>query len=1713
MTASNLPAESRSRSPSSSGPAGSLFEGQVGAHYLLTMLAEADPRGMPGVLIEQIEFQRAGEGHPLDDIVVHGITKDGQASLLEIQVKRTITFSPSDSAFKTVVEQLARAVPTLDFSVKHHQFAVATERTSFKIAGPYQDVLRWAREVGSASVFMGRIERNNTSSHDMRTFVATARMHLEAAGCAFDDETVWQVLRRFQILPFDYDAPGSQAKELALERARTLLEPSDASRAGALWKVLTEMAIRVAASGGDLDRARLLSEISSVDSFQLAGSRRNRAARETLDEVASLAAADLPRKIADVSLARSARLDALRDAQDKGRYIEIRGGPGVGKSGVLGMLVDQVRVEGRAIVLSPERTPPGGWLAFKSALGIETGLEEFLADLASDGGTALFIDSLDFFEDTGMRATAIDLVRASSSVPDFRVVVTARTDFGKEEPNWLPEDVLTKLGRAPAVIIDELGPDEVEELRKAAPSLNALLADDHPARHIARNLFHLSRLLEVKGSPAQLQSEVDLLERWWTTADGPPAGRRERLRVLRDLTDAVLGGASELETRPAPSAVDALIASETLLELRPDQLAFRHDVLREWAVASRLREIPDQINALELNRAVPVSLARGVELGARFALERAENGESWAEYLTRFSPLDAHPSWRRWSLLAILRSETASALLERATNVLLADEDALVRELIRTALAVESRPLAEAFASTKLEIGPIPSGLSGPANASWAVLAVWLLKRQGDLSLSTLPDVVELFQSLSASMLFLDSLTPHIAATLADWLSEIEEAEDHSPFKPDPPRFTALPHRELADLATAVRQAFFLMAARAPQRAQAYLRNQLQRRNADQAMREIVQFRGTLAQAAPAELADLTHAGLIQDPEDRRWDEPRVRDDTFTRFDGDFLPSSPAQGPFLDLLNAAPEHGLGLIRRLVQHAVSVRSRGAEAGDDGFQIELPSGPRFFPWQTTYLWSRQVNAGYALESGLLALEAWAHARLDRGDAVEDVIVDVLGQDGSPAAFVLVAVDLLISHWPKTMTAAIPFLGSPELLSFDRQRQVHDAMPKVDFLGLGAIGPKEPRGSVRLEDLRKRPSRKFPLESLLSTFVTEPVYRNNLRTILQNASDRLGAPEPDASFADPRLMARYALNLIDPANWKDANGAREYVSPPDEDRHLEALQHIHAAEARDSNVHAAIQLALEHPEKSSAELVQHAIPYARRLELSEDSEDHDLRSGTDDIVSVALLLARDGSNEQLDQDEDWARSAFERAFATGDDGGTSTFRDGIMFNPVAIATLGLIHLWRRGRSDEREALLQLAGREDASAAHGFGAGVVLITELDPNLLPALLRCALQAQVFSHPNWSTPQDEKERAASVRAQRVAAAISAELAWLGGAGGEPVWPALPPRAINVRDGIRIGVDRAPVRQRAAQQQATQRNSEQLSSQTAAVWVRQLTRHGDLGDVLWLLGFVEAYASWTADANGKGLARSDNIDRSPDEWNSVFYPLMAHAFARMPGNRASTLVSEVTELPDDSFFDIVENLVPAIDEVYFNGLGIDLDTALRLRTLLADRLMESAGWRRERERTEMSVEMKIGSAIAPLFFCHHNSFTGSKCYLLAKGLDQIDAFFPLLTRLISEGSVPFTGLLVMSLLEVSPKRDHLPFLLLSGLTWLRRQPQNRGLWIDHGLGARVANWLDDIVNANATLRSACHPLRPQIDDLLGWLVRVGVAEAHRLELVLAKEQST
>ena len=109
-------------------------------------------------------------------------------------------------------------------------------------------------------------------------------------------------------------------------------------------------------------------------------------------------------------------------------------------------------------------------------------------------------------------------------------------------------------------------------------------------------------------------------------------------------------------------------------------------------------------------------------------------------------------------------------------------------------------------------------------------------------------------------------------------------------------------------------------------------------------------------------------------------------------------------------------------------------------------------------------------------------------------------------------------------------------------------------------------------------------------------------------------------------------------------------------------------------DYGIDAAIQNALEDSSRSSPELAEQAIVYARELSTSADMPEDILGSRTNALVAAAMILARDGADGLLEQHESWARNVFAQAFASTDDITVSRMRDGTRFNPVGIAASAL-------------------------------------------------------------------------------------------------------------------------------------------------------------------------------------------------------------------------------------------------------------------------------------------------------------------------------------------------------------------------------------------------------------------------------------------------------
>ena len=162
--------------------------------------------------------------------------------------------------------------------------------------------------------------------------------------------------------------------------------------------------------------------------FRFAGDRRHSSARATLAEASAAALADISDRVGNVTLTRYERVAAVHAALDTGRYVEIRGDAGVGKSAVLKHFAEQTAAEARIIVLSPGRTTPRGWIAMRAVLAFDGTARDFLADLASDGGSVLFVDNLDLFG-ADERTTVVDLVREAANVPGLAVIATAQAQF------------------------------------------------------------------------------------------------------------------------------------------------------------------------------------------------------------------------------------------------------------------------------------------------------------------------------------------------------------------------------------------------------------------------------------------------------------------------------------------------------------------------------------------------------------------------------------------------------------------------------------------------------------------------------------------------------------------------------------------------------------------------------------------------------------------------------------------------------------------------------------------------------------------------------------------------------------------------------------------------------------------------------------------------------------------------------------------------------------------------------------------------------------------------------------------------------------------------------------------------------------------------------------------------------------------------------------
>ncbi|MGB0122539.1 MAG: hypothetical protein WBP63_03830 [Silvibacterium sp.] len=1551
----------------------------------------------------------------------------------------------------------------------------------------------------------------------MRSFVSTFRNNLKAAGASDDDEMVWKILRRFHILVFDFTAPDSASVELMHERALRALDPGGIDEARNLWSRLTELALQIAATAGHRTRESLIADLAS---FRLAPRRNNRKALGSIAEESQSALSDINDEVSGVRLMRQQRVDAVRDAMTRARYVEIRGEAGVGKSGVLRRLAEDLNTEAQVLVLSPNRIIERGWLSMKSALEYDGTGRDLMAELSLSGAAIVFIDNLDFFS-AEEQTTVRDIVRFASETPDIWIVVTARVEFGKTEPNWLPNDVLTRLGQTDSVLIEELDDAEVGELKEGALRLSQLLSDSHPARAIVRNLFRLSRLANRSDNDPWPATEAEMAKQWWDLADGKNDARlRERSRLLRRLTEHLLSSTQPYDATPENAeALNHLIASGTLRDYGNDRVTFRHDVLREWAIANLVfsnRGFGTQFQLVE--RASP-DMARGAELAARIALEQPEGVKLWQEILASLT--NAHETWRRAVLLALVRSELSIKILATASPVLLENDGALFKDLARYVAAVEFESAAERMRTRGLKVEGIPPGLQVPRNSSSAHLVGWLLLVSDKLPPSAVPDAVKVYSAYLIGTLGNDDFALLILHYLHQWLQVIETDRESNPYGFTNQVFGGvIPGHQLKVMEAELRTAFLSFCHRTPDLAARYLESFTGRRHADETRLSILQFRGTVAQAAPKQLADFTIDSLIGNAARR----PRRRsgplpEKPFEYTDLKFLPASPSQGPFLDLLLHSPEEGLRLVRRIVSYAVEFY-RGDKKDDHATVVYFNDDGVIFPWPEFYYWSRDTgNAPYLVTSALMALEAWAHKRVEEGDSIDAVVAQIVGDPAMSNAALLVAVDVVLSHGQQGQQAievASPLVASPELLCMDRLRPTHDNMQIPDFFGLKAL-QQEPVGPATLDSLKARNSRRISLYDVLCRLTFGPTETvEKVRALLMRAGARLGAPDEKSDLGDPRLMVVHALNVLNRDNWKEvavknSQGQEQtllqYQSPEAEVRQLEPIQKEASPRLEESNQQFGILNALCASEAPTPDFLAKAIAWAQehtnvfenRPEFDGDGKH---LTSVEAVVSAATLLARYGTPEQLSEHGAWMRGIFARVHQ-GDSDPVYLMRDGLRFNPRAVAFVGQTLLLQRAPEEQDiRRLLEFASASGYASAHGFGASLAVLEQVNPLLIPAVLRCAFAASVRLDLPWGLADEEKEKSRVADQERIQKQIDSELAWLKAPNSEPAWPGFPIQLIRPRDYWRNGP-----RDYAAEAAEYHSVKLRVDYQRAALWLKQTRSIYEVDMRPWLRTVVSTYAEWTRQANGFGQEKDAQYDGQPDGWNEVYFELAAKYVGDLSaGALEQELQGLFTGLPDESLCDCLPIFLRSADQAFFEKSLLSIEQMIQIRTFLMQQLAGTRvfGWNKDRD--EASAETHLARALGPICFNDHNSIGPSKCYLPVGFIPSADPFLPLLENFVGEFRSPFLAAMYLNFMEVAPRAEQLPFIIGCVEKWLERFPDNNRFWIEMSFGGRIGSLLITLFRSSPEAFEPAE-LRSRVDKILTKLIGLGVGQAHEMEQLL------
>ena len=1319
-------------SPYSTGGGGTQFEARVTAYYLAAVLAEARGRALPGFYATEVLTQRAALGEPLDDLVVNGLSRDGTATKLSLQAKSSLRFTEADEEWQAVLGQAWATFKQASFDVERHRVGVAVADYHAKADKHYQSVLTWASHSPSASDFFTRTSQEDFAHRNQGAFVAQIRNVLGSHhGHEVTDEDLWRFLCVFRLLHFDFNnEEASRDVASAIDRVQRILPTEERPRASQIWDRLIVRAGETTVAGGGETRTSLLSVLEEAG-LPATSSEAFRDDIEKIDRESRRSMETVKADIDGLKLKRNGTYDEILDALGNGRFVQIDGEPGGGKSALLRQLAEEEAQTGPIFFLKDMRVHPGGWGAHAGRLGITDKLEELLRELACIGNPLLFIDGLDKISDPAARLTINDIVRliaTSDALADWRILATVREQNLDHIATWLDPQAIKQLPIR-TVTVPPLGSDELTIVTKEFPRLAPLLRETEHADIILQRPFFLDEMISLAGRTGQSTlpaSEAELLELWWRLggSDNPDfSPAQDRRNALLEIAERfVTHPATPILIRDIPSGpLDDLKNAGVIRNVRLGHtVTFTHDIYEEWSLTHWLMDkLPDVKEALH-DAGELQELVRPLQLLGSHLLEFDEDASGWQELFDSVNRETLRPVWQRTLLTSCLRSTRSREILDKLSELLAEKDHTVMKKLLNALQTLEVVPNTSYLDENALpDLEPdervrCSHQFAHPKAYTWVRFLDWLFSGDADPPPKLIPDLVSAFKTWQSTFSGLNVRhCRRIGETSYRWLVEFEAAL-HSDNWQDrrEPFGVKFPHDREHDLEKEIRSLFLRSAGDVPTLVARYLEAKAAHGLSHMYRDEIMNAGNTIAQSLPEEFADYVMRACFQHPKSD--DSPYGRSGIEGRDLGlvdnfSFYPASPLQSPFLVLLRCHPDQGLRLVREVCNFSTEVWRWLREGGDYGkegvrpipVEIEFSWGTQAF-WgdACVYSWFRGGHGNHACQSALMALEWWAFERIEAGADVAEVIRQIV-EDNESAAALGVAVSVCIAKKDQGLRPLLPFMTCPHVWQWDLQRSVGDKSGNH----ANEIGDwwRHRVLLAAVRELNRKPHREIYIRDVVPYFVfsndgeLREEYTAGVRSFVQRLPFELEhEKDDDGTVESLRESMQWNMEQADPQYWhcaptEDGKRIQFWNDPPsaDDPGRLALLEN-----SAELNRYLRLALwaskCLEANALNDEVSLTDAITEAGELDAENlfgtEGADFDTKQRAAAIAGVAFVAAR------FAEDADWSEktamwSADTLRRASGFTGqGEFTFRGSALFmDPLVFAAHGNVALVARGHDPE--------------------------------------------------------------------------------------------------------------------------------------------------------------------------------------------------------------------------------------------------------------------------------------------------------------------------------------------------------------------------------------------------------------------------------------------